>query len=256
MSTQLGSALQWLSRRSSENALLLTALLMFSFVPVFSVGQTSPPAEQVAAVAATPAAVPDYVLQTGDDLEIRVANVPELAEVMKIRPDGRISLVRGQEVQAAGLTPKQLTDNITAAYGKYYRNPEVAVIVRTFTRQVVFVGGEVLNPGLLPMDRQLSLLTAVMQAGGTKRSAKMGQVILLRDSGQPGHPVTTLVNLSGIIHKGQPDIQLKPFDVVFIPKSKITKVDDFVDQYMKQAVPMSISTGFSYLFNATVVSTH
>ena len=70
----------------------------------------------------------------------------------------------------------------------------------------------------------------------------------MRDDGT-GKPVTIKVNLKGIIEKGVQDIPLAPFDVVFVPKSDIAKVNQFVDQFIVKVLPITISAGFSYLFN-------
>jgi protein involved in polysaccharide export with SLBB domain len=246
-------------RAPSLYVFLMLVLVLSTGMAGISAAQDAPqelqkPAEaQPAMPPASAVQAPEYVLQRGDQLEIRVANLPDLTENLKIRPDGKISLVRLDDVQAAGLTPLQLGSNITAAYAKYYRNPQATVIVQSFTRQVIFIGGEVTNPGLLPLDRQLTVLSAVLQAGGAKRSARMNDVLLLRDSGTPGQPSMTRVNLAEILHKAQPDIELKPYDVVFLPKSRITKVSDFVDQYIRQVLPIPLNVGFNYLFNGTVI---
>jgi hypothetical protein len=57
--------------------------------------------------------------------------------------------------------------------------------------------------------------------------------------------------------KGAPsaeaDLALQPFDALLVPETKIARVDRWVDQHIRQAVPVVITAGFSYLFNAQVV---
>jgi hypothetical protein len=50
-----------------------------------------------------------------------------------------------------------------------------------------------------------------------------------------------------MLSNGTGDVVLQPFDVVFVPKSTIAKMDQFVDQYMRQLLPISVNFGFSYI---------
>ncbi len=188
----------------------------------------------------------EYMLQKGDDLEIHAFNNNELNQKAKIRPDGKISLVLLDDVTAAGQTPTQLGRDLSQAYAQYFRNPRITVSVTSFTNLTVFVGGEVQTPKLLPLSGPLTVVGAVFSAGGLKPSAKTREVILLRDSGK-GTPLISQVNLNRVFKNLAPDPQLKPFDVVYVPKSKIARVDQFVEQYMRQLLPITLGLGFSYL---------
>ena len=189
-----------------------------------------------------------YILQRGDVLEIKVFNVTELDTTVTIRPDGKISVMLLDDIDAAGRTTTQLDEILTSSYAAFYKDPRVTINVKTFANLKVFVGGEVFQPGLLALVGDMTAVRAIMQAGGPKNTAKMNQTILVRDDGT-GKPVTIKVNLKGIIEKGVQDIALAPFDVVFVPKSDIAKVNQFVDQYIVKVLPITMSAGFSYLFN-------
>lgn len=115
----------------------------------------------------------------------------------------------------------------------------------------VYVGGEVLHPGLLPLNGELTVTAAVFQAGGLKDTARSNTVVLVRNSGT-GVPIVTPLRLDDVI-KGKPDTVLEPFDVVFVPKSKIAKVDRFVDQYIRQVLPINVAAGFSYLLGTSLI---
>lgn len=273
---------------------------------------------------------PGYVLRNGDDLEIRAYNIPEINADVRIRPDGKISLILLDDVGASGLSAAQLASDLSAAFRKYYRNPRVAVIVKNYapptvyvggdvaqpgavplhggltamqavvraggfkgnapeeqitvthhlvdgTAQsqtlnvlevmnqtkpdiplgpsdmvfvprsniVVYVGGEVARPGLVPMTGGMTILAAVFQAGGFRETAKTKSVVLVRNSGR-GTPLTRTLKLNDAL-VADAQTRLQPFDVIFVPKSKIARVDKWVDQYLKQTVPGTLSMGFSYL---------
>lgn len=212
-------------------------------------GQPVSPTTQGAAPAAAPAApaTHDYILQRGDDLEVQAFNNDELRQKAKIRPDGKISVLLLGDVPAAGLTPGQLAETLVQGYSKLFRNPRISINVTSFSNQSVFVGGEVQTPKLLPFNGRLTVTGALFSAGGLKTTANANNIILLRDSGK-GTPIVSRLSLSEVMKKGQADVELAPFDVVFVPRSKIGRVDQFVDQWVKQLLPVTVGFGFSYLF--------
>lgn len=231
--------------------LVLAACLPVAFAQI---GDTQQPKDAPAAVIATPAAAaapdsaprPEYVLQAGDELELKVYDLPELAQKLKVRPDGRISLLLLDELMAAGSTPANLTEAIRKGYSQHFRNPRVTIVVTSFMNQNVYIGGEVNQPRLIALNGRLSAAAAVFYAGGLKNTAKTKEIIILSNTGKNAARVTKL-NLEEVLTKGAPDVELQPFDVVFVPKSRIARLDQFVDQYLKQLQPISTNMGFSYL---------
>ncbi len=198
--------------------------------------QTSPYTEQ------------EYRIQVGDQLDIKFFYNPELNEQVTVRPDGRISLQLVREIMTAGLTPAELTDLLTKKYAKELKMPEVTVIVRSFGSQRVYVDGEVAKPGIVPLVGFVTVLQAISQAGGMKDAARRGEVIVIRH-GTANKPIALTVNVERIIDGTDmsQDIALKPFDIVYVPKSPIANVNVWVDQYIRKNIP--ISTGFGYYLN-------
>jgi protein involved in polysaccharide export with SLBB domain len=198
--------------------------------------QTSPYTEQ------------EYRIQVGDQLDIKFFYNPELEEQVTVRPDGRISLQLVREIMTAGLTPAELTDLLTKKYAKELKMPEVTVIVRSFGSQRVYVDGEVAKPGIVPLVGFVTVLQAISQAGGMKDAARRGEVIVIRH-GTANKPLTLQVNAQKVIDGTDmsQDIALKPFDIVYVPKSPIANVNVWVDQYIRKNIP--ISTGFGYYLN-------
>ncbi len=198
--------------------------------------QTSPYTEQ------------EYRIQVGDQLDIKFFYNPELNEQVTVRPDGRISLQLVREIMTADLTPAELTDLLTKKYAKELKMPEVTVIVRSFGSQRVYVDGEVAKPGIVPLVGFVTVLQAISQAGGMKDSARMSEVVLIR-RGTDNKPLTLQVNAQKVIDGTDmsQDIALKPFDIVYVPKSPIANVNVWVDQYIRKNIP--ISTGFGYYLN-------
>ncbi len=115
----------------------------------------------------------------------------------------------------------------------------------------VYVGGEVNKPGMLPLDGRFTAMAAVMNAGGFTNNASPKNAFLLRDSGDHKSEVMKL-HLDEVL-KGGTDLELKPYDVVFVPKSGIAKIDRAIDQYVRGILPGSLTGGFSYLFGGGII---
>ena len=186
-----------------------------------------------------------YQIQAGDALDIKFFYHPELNESVVVRPDGRISLQFVHEVQASGLTPETLMENLQRKYESQIRRPEIAVIVRSFTAQKIYVDGEVAKPGLIPLTGQLTVLQSIASAGGFKDTARTNEIILIR-RGTENRPASILVNMEKAIDGTDPsqDLTLLPADIVYVPKSPIANVNLWVDQYIRKNIP--IPFGFSY----------
>ncbi|SNB46147.1 polysaccharide biosynthesis/export family protein [Geobacter sp. DSM 9736] len=187
----------------------------------------------------------EYRIQPGDQLDIKFFYNPELNEQLVVRPDGRISLQLVNELMAAGMTPGQLTEKLRTSYSGQLKQPEVAVIVRTFNDQRVYVDGEVFRPGVVPLPGPMTVLQSISQAGGMKETARLDEVLVIRKNGQ-SKPVTIIVNLEDAIEgtdHGQ-DITLLPHDIVVVPRSKIANVNVWVDQYLRRNIPIPIGVGW------------
>jgi protein involved in polysaccharide export with SLBB domain len=185
-----------------------------------------------------PAAREPYVLQPGDALAVKFYYNPELNEDVVVRPDGMISLQLIGDTEAAGLSPSALAAALTQKYMRELANPKVTVIVRQFGGQLVYVGGEVGKQGVLTLTGGLTLFQAIQAAGGLLDTAHRKQVVLIR-KGRDGRPAGVAIDIRPVESGDHPeqDVLLKPYDVVFVPKSKIANVDVFVDQYVRRLLP-------------------
>ena len=192
-----------------------------------------------------------YRIQPGDELDIKFFYNPELNELVTVRPDGIISLQLIDEVKAAGLEPAELDKILTKKYSKDLRKPVLTVIVRTFSGQRVFVGGEVLRPGLITLAPGMNPVQAVMQAGGLRETASPASTIVIR-KGADNRPNPIRLNLQAHM-KGigeTADFELQPDDVVIVPKSNIAHLNKFVDDLIRGVFMFNgWGFGFSYRLN-------
>ena len=195
-----------------------------------------------------PAKPVEYLIQEGDQLDIKFFYNPELNESVSVRPDGKISLQLVDEVQAAGRTPSQLDEVLTQKYANELKKPEITVIVRSFTGQRVYVGGEVGRPGLVDLTGGMTALEAIINAGGFKETAKPEAAILIR-KGPDNKPTPIRIDLTRMMDDQAPeqDVELQPYDIVYVPKTWIAKANKFVNQYIEQLLLFrGFSVGFGY----------
>ncbi|MFQ6036647.1 MAG: polysaccharide biosynthesis/export family protein, partial [Sedimentisphaerales bacterium] len=120
-------------------------------------------------------------LEPGDEIEVKFYYTPELDITQMVRPDGKISLQLIGELEVQGKTPAELREELLRLYGPHLKNPEVAVIVRSLLSRRVYVGGQVVTPGVIEMPAETDVLEAIMQAGGfLLPEAKVKNVIVIR----------------------------------------------------------------------------
>ena len=188
----------------------------------------------------------NYVLQPGDTLDVKFYYNQELNEHVTIRPDGKISLQLIDEVVASGLTPAQLDDTLTKAYSQQLKQPVITVIVRTFEGQRIYVGGEVNSPQVLTVKGQINALQAIINAGSFKKDAKLSSVIIM-SKGADNRPIARKVDLKKALNGELPeeDYMLKPFDVVYVPKTELAQADEFM-LHIYNFIPRNIYLGFQY----------
>ena len=200
--------------------------------------------EMVATGTNTPS---EYLIRPGDKLSIKFFYNPELNEDVDVRPDGRISLQLVDEIQASGKTPSQLDAELTKKYSVELKRPAVTVILRSFSGQQIFVGGEVGRPQAIDLTPGMTPLQAVMNAGGFLDTADTSDIMVIR-AGADNKPQTYALNLEHVADGTSADMafQLHPGDVVFIHKTGIAKADVFMDQYFRRLLLFNgFSVGYS-----------
>lgn len=209
-----------------------------------------PMPDQASAPALYEAAVePDYAIQPGDALLVNSYFDPGLKQPVVVQPDGRVSLLLVGTVMAAGRTPKQLGVELARGYRRYLDNRDITVTLTESAAQAVYVGGEVKSPAVLPIRGNLTLLQAITAAGGFLPSANRSQILILRPTAA-GRFQTFQADVDAVLRNEAGELYLHRRDIVYAPKTDIAKADQFVDQYINQIIPRSISAAFGYqIFN-------
>ncbi|MGA8151653.1 MAG: polysaccharide biosynthesis/export family protein [Terriglobales bacterium] len=159
-----------------------------------------------------------YVIGVDDVLAVNVWKEPEVSRSIPVRSDGKISLPLAGELQASGLTPRQLEQALSAKLKSFISDPEVTVIVEQIKSQKFNVLGMVSKPGAYPLGSSPTVLDAIALAGGFRDFAKQKSIYVLRQN--PDGTQTRLpFNYKDVIKGKNPaeNIKLQPNDTVVVP---------------------------------------
>lgn len=125
-----------------------------------------------------------YLLRPSDRISVNVFREPEFSlEAVRIGVEGSVSLPMLGSIPAAGMTAKQFEQDVTrrlAAVG--LKSPLVSINVAEYASHLVTVEGAVDQPGVYSFQPGARLSSAIAMAKGPKRSAKVDQVAVFRES--------------------------------------------------------------------------
>jgi protein involved in polysaccharide export with SLBB domain len=183
--------------------------------------------------------VPPLLLAAGDVIDVKFFYVPELDESQIVRPDGTMTLQLVGDIKAQGKSPAELHKELVKVYSRHLKNPNITIMVRRVNDSRVWVGGEVKRPGPVQMTGRMTVLEAVFEGGsGVRPMADMKNVLVVRQ--REGKSYGCVVNLKEVLQGKERDLFfLQPRDVVYVPPTKVTQLNDWVDQYINKMVPQS-----------------
>ena len=160
---------------------------------------------------------PSYTIGEEDILDINVWKEAEISRSVPVRPDGKISLPLINDIQAAGLTPTQLSMVITERLRKFLADPQVTVIVRAINSRRIYLVGEVARAGAFPMLPNMTIMQALASAGGFTQFANLKGIYVLRN--ENGRQIKIPFNYKEAIKGSRPEenVLLKPGDTIVVP---------------------------------------
>lgn len=193
-------------------------------VAATAAGSISAGAASSAPVAPAAAATinPDYLIGPGDKLQIYVWQNPDLTVTVPVRQDGKVSTPLVEDMLAAGKTASALARDIETVLKEYVRSPKVNVFVldaiSAFSQ--VKVTGQVKVPQAMPFHEGMTVLDAVLAAGGLTDFAAGGRAKVVRMA--DGKQLEIKVRLDKLLDSGDmsQNVVLRPGDVLLIPQSR------------------------------------
>jgi protein involved in polysaccharide export with SLBB domain len=121
-------------------------------------------------------------LGPGDILNLSLFGAPETARIeVPISPDGRVTFLQARDIMAAGSTVDELRAKLDEALGKFYENPRVVIIPAAIHSKKYFLLGSVVNSGVYPFDRPLTVIEAIARAGGLETGLSDQRSVELTD---------------------------------------------------------------------------
>ena len=178
-----------------------------SQVPYIWVDQYTPPP-------GTNEQTTEYRLAPGDTIGLRVFNQDGMTTSARIRADGKVSLPLVNDVTAEGLTPTQFGKKVASLLREYINQPLVTVLVETMHATEVSVVGEVVKPGVYPIERGQGVLRAIAAAGGVTQFAHKDRIYVLRQTS----PLRIRLKMDELQTPGTPEarFQLLPNDAIVV----------------------------------------
>ena len=159
-------------------------------------------------------------IQIGDLVKVSFPGAPTLSFSQQVRVDGVLNAGQGKELKGVDKTPKALEDELLAMFGADLIDKRVTVAVESAGFSV-FVSGAVLRPGKLTVNRSVTVLEAIVEAGGfDMKRANLQKIQIVRQ--EKGAQRTFILDLEWDLSapKSRP-FHLRPSDIVVVPEKFI-----------------------------------
>jgi len=133
----------------------------------------------------------NYILQYGNVLEIIINEMalmetnPAQAESYIVDSEGNIFHRLFGLVHLGGLTVDKSQIILAEMAKRYFREPIVTVDVLELSSRNVFVFGEVLRPGIYPIEGNIQLAEFLANIGGLNDAADLRDIVITRRQGKP-----------------------------------------------------------------------
>jgi polysaccharide export outer membrane protein len=168
-------------------------------------------------------AVESYLIGVDDQLQVTVWHNPDLSVSVPVRPDGKVTVPLVGDIPAGGRTTDQVAAEIQQKLVQYIRDPQVAVILTALRSHEylsrVRVTGAVRSPISIPYRQGMTVLDAVLAAGGTTEFAAPDRTELYRHN-DAGATQAYAVRLEKILQQGDlaNNYPVQPGDVITVPQ--------------------------------------
>jgi polysaccharide export outer membrane protein len=172
---------------------------------------------------------PRYKLEFGDQFDVSFELSPEFNQTVTVQPDGYITLRGAGDVHVAGQTIPELTETLRQAYAKILKDPVISIVLKDFEKPYFIADGQIGKPGKYELRGDTTLTQAIAIAGGFQDTAKHSQVLLFRRVNSDWLSAK-IINVKEMEKEGNlsEDPYLHPGDMLFVPKSRFSKIRPFI----------------------------
>lgn len=191
-----------------------------------------------------------YTLGAEDIVDITVMRHPEFSGIYPVNSEGKIQYKFVGDIDITGLTKKELEKKIAEIISVYVINPEVNVTITEYKSKVIYILGEVGQPGKFYMQSEtIPVREAVVRAGLPTLSAAMRKCRIITPSNN-GKAKIKSVDLYAILYGGdlKRNIDMHPGDVLYVPSTVMAKVIRVINPIastvgLASSTPDSVNTG-------------
>ncbi|MEJ5992452.1 polysaccharide biosynthesis/export family protein [Ramlibacter sp. PS3R-8] len=157
---------------------------------------------------------PDYVVAIGDQVQVRLWGAYNFDATLTVDPQGNIFIPNVGPIRVMGVRNQDLQQLVAVAVGRVFRSNVNAYASLAAAQPVrIFVGGNVVRPGLYSGTSMDSMLHFLDQAGGI--DVDRGSFLAVQV--KRGATIRATVNLYDFLLRGvMPLIQLADGDVIFV----------------------------------------
>lgn len=166
-----------------------------------------------------------YTLGADDVLSIAVTDHPEFTGTYPVSMEGKIQYGFVGDINVTGMTKGQVEDKIKSILGAHVSSPKVSVTITEFKSKVIYVVGEVANPGRYYIRADaITVADAIMMAGLPTNGAALRKTRIITP-GVEGSS-TRKVNLYALLYLGDlnENLLIKPGEYLYVPSTIMTKI--------------------------------
>ncbi len=179
---------------------------------------------------------------------VKSSRFKEIEGEYTVQNDGYVTLPKVGRIMAAGRTLDNLSEAVVRQLNTiYFDRLSVQTTLTNCANNKFYIAGEIGRPGVYDIDSRLTVLQALFKAGDVKSSGNIQKVVLIRRVAD-NIPQVRVLDLSRALLENDycQDIIIYPYDIVFVPKSNIASIRQFLDDYLFDLLHLSTTMGFYY----------
>ena len=201
--------------------------------PIAQTAQTNPPSGPLDTPSATQPVLaqryPRYLLRPSDVLQLTFPITPEFDQTISVQPDGFVNLRGVGDLYIAGKSVPEFSEALHKLYGNFLNDPIINIEMKDFEKPYFTAGGEFGRPGKYELRGDTTVAEAVAIAGGFTEKAKHSEVLVFRKvpgGWEAGKRLDVKLMLANA-DLGE-DLHLRPGDLIYVPKNKLSKIKEFI----------------------------
>ncbi len=175
-------------------------------------------------------------------------------KLVRVTPEGTISLPSIGVVPAQGLTLDELGREVQARYLPVADGLELTPILLARAPRYLYVVGEVRLPGRFEMQAPTTVMQSIALAGGWNNGGNLRQVVVFRRA-EDWRLLATKIDIRGALYGERPapadEIWLRDSDVVVVPKVPMLRADELIELYFTRGLYSAFPIGFGYSLNGS-----